>query len=179
MTEHGAPFRSIFMDGVIALLIAAIAPFIAGFFFMVPPGPVLALMSSTLILEYGAVFIGKALDMDDAIIFIIVTLVAAGIIFFQLSLFDHAGKSSPRVTRFLERTRGKYGSSPFIKKYGVFALIPGILVIGFYVCPAVAWLLGWERRTAFIVMMGTFCAASAFMLPVSAGFIQWISGLVG
>jgi hypothetical protein len=134
-------------------------------------------MSATIVLEYGAVFIGTALDMDNAITFIIVSLVATGIIFIQLSLFDHFGKSSPRVGLFLERTRGTYGSSALVKKYGVFALVPGILVVGFFVCPAVAWFMGWERKIAFIVMMGTFCAASAFLLPVSEGLIYWISGL--
>ncbi len=179
MTGQGASIGILFRDCVIALFIGGIAPFIAGFFFTVPPGSVLALMSATLILEYGAVFIGTALGMDNAITFIVVSLVATGMIFFQLSLFDHVGKSSPRVARFLERVRRKYGSSPVIKKYGVFALVPGMLVVGFYACPAVTWLLGWERKIAFIVMMGTFCAASAFLLPVSEGFIHWIAGLVG
>jgi hypothetical protein len=179
MTGQGASTGILFRDCVIALFIGGIAPFIAGFFFTVPPGSVIALMSATLILEYGAVFIGTALVMDNAIIFIIVSLVATGIIFFQLSLFDHVGKSSPRVARFLERVRSKYGSSPVIKKYGVFALVPGMLVVGFYACPAVTWLFGWERKIAFIVMMGTFCAASAFLLPVSEGFIHWIAGLIG
>jgi len=179
MTGPGLPARVISRDCIIALFIGGIAPFIAGFFFMVPPGSVLVLMSATLILEYGAVFIGTALDMDNAITFIIVSLVATGIIFFQLSIFDHSGKYSPRVARFLERTQGKYGSSPLVKKYGVFALVPGMLVVGFFVCPAVTWLLGWERKIACIVMMGTFCAASAFLLPVSEGFIHWISGLAG
>jgi hypothetical protein len=178
MPEQGIPARTIFRDGIIALSISGIAPLLAGFLFVVPPGPVLALMSATLVLEYGAVFIGTALSMEDALIFIIVSLVATGIIFFQLSLFDLAGKSSPRVAGFLERTRRKYGSSPYIKKYGVLALVPGILVVGFYVCPAVAWLLGWDRKTAFIVMIGTFCVASALLLPVSEGLIQWITSLM-
>lgn len=179
MKELGTSAWVIFWDGVIALFIAVVAPLLTGFFFMVPPGPVLALVSGTLILEYGAVFIGTALSMDDAIIFIIVTLVATGIIFFQLSVFDHVGQRSPRVARFLERIRGKYGASPIIKKYGVFALVPGILVVGFYVCPAVAWLLGWERKIAFTVMMGTFCASSALLLPVSEGLFHWIPRLSG
>jgi hypothetical protein len=179
MTGQGHPAGGISRDCVIALFIGGISPFIAGFFFMVPPGSVLALISATIVLEYGAVFIGTALDMGNAITFIIVSLVATGIIFFQLSLFDHFGKISPRVGLFLDRTRVKYGSSPFVKKYGVFALVPGMLVVGFFVCPAVAWLMGWERKIAFMVMMGTFCAASAFLLPVSEGLIHGISGLAG
>jgi hypothetical protein len=179
MTGQGASTGVIFRDYIIALFIGGIAPFLAGSFFMVSPGSVLALMSATLILEYGAVFIGIALDIDDAVILLIVTLVATGMIFFQFSLFDHIGKSSPRAARFLERVRGNYWSPPVIKKYGVFALVPGILIVGFYVCPAVAWLLGWERKIAFIVMMGTFCAASAFLQLVSEGLIHWIAGLAG
>jgi len=179
MPEQGIPARTIFRDGIIALGISVIAPFLVGYLFLVPPGSVLALVSATLVLEYGAVFIGTALSLEDALIFIIVSLVATGIIFFQLSLFDLAGKSSPRVAGFLDRTRRKYGSSPYIKKYGVFALVPGILVVGFYVCPAVSWLLGWDRKTAFLIMMGTFCAASALLLPVSEGLIQWITSFMG
>jgi hypothetical protein len=178
MPEQVIPARTIFRECFIAIGISGIAPLVAGFFFTVPPGPVIALVSATLILEYGAVFIGTALGMEDILIFIIVSLVAAGIIFIQLSLFDLAGKSSPRVAGFLERTHRKYGSSPFIKKYGVFALVPGILVVGFYVCPAVAWLIGWDRKTAFIVMIGTFCIAAALLLPVSEGLIQWTTSLV-
>lgn len=179
MSEQGIPARVLFRDIIIALCISGITPLMAGFFFKVTPASVLALMSATLLLEYGAVFVGTALGMDNALIFSIVSLVAAGIIFFQFSLFDHAGKSSPRVARFLERTRGKYGSSRYIKKYGVFALVPGTLVVGFYVCPAVVWLIGWDRKTAFIIIMGTFCAVSAFLLPVSEGLIQWITSLWG
>lgn len=171
--------RVIFRDSVIALGISGIAPILAGFFFMVSPASVLALISATLVLEYGAVFIGNALGMDNALILLTVSLVAAGIIFFQLSLFDFVGNSTPRVAGFLERIHGKYGSSRYIKKYGIFALIPGMLVAGFYVCPAVAWLLGWDRRIAFILMAGTFCAASVFLLPVSEGLIQWITSLAG
>jgi hypothetical protein len=179
MTGQGASTGILFRDCVIALFIGGIAPFIAGFFFTVPPGSVLALMSATLILEYGAVFVGTALGMDGAITFIVISLVATGMIFLQFSLFDHAGKSSPRVARFLERVRGKYGTSTVIKKYGVFALVPGMLAVGFYGCPAVTWLLGWDRRIALILMMGTFCCASVFLLPVSEGFIHWIAGLAG
>ena len=147
-------------DAVIAFLIAGIAPFVIGSAFALPPGNVLAVISGTILLEYAAVIVGTALSIDDALIFCIVSLVAAGIIFFQLSLFDDIGKSSPRVAGFLEYTRRKYGSSSVVKKYGVLALVPGMLVVGFYVCPAVTWLLGWNRRTAFIVMIGTFCAIS-------------------
>ncbi len=179
MTEQSLPIMAIFRDCIIALFIGGVVPFIAGTFFMVPAGSVLGLVFATLFLEYGAVFIGAALDMDSAVIFIIVSMVALGIIFIQLSLFDHVGKSSPRVAQFLERTRGNYGSSPVVKKYGVLALVPGMLVVGFYVCPGVAWLLGWDRKTAFIVMTGTFCAASALLLPVSEGLIRWIAGVVG
>lgn len=179
MTEQGVSTRLLYRDGVIVLSLAGIAPFLAGFFFMVPPGAVLALISATYILEYGAVFIGHALGMDNAIILIIVMLEATGIIFFQLSIFDHIGKNSPRVARFLERIREKFGKSPYIKNYGVFSLIPGMLVVGFYVCPAVAWLIGWDRKTAFIVMLGTFCAASAFLLPVSQGIFEWLWGIAG
>ena len=176
MKEPCVTARSFVRDGVIVLSVAGLGPFLAGFLIKIPPGPVLALVSATFILEYAAVFVGQAFGMGNIITLVIVTLVAAGIIFFQLSLFDHAGNSSPRVARFLERIRGKFLSSPLIKKYGVLALIPGMLVVGFYVCPAAAWLAGWERKTAFIVMIGTFCAASAFLLPVSQGIIQWIAG---
>ena len=122
-------------DAAIAFFIAGIAPLIIGFAFTVRPGYVLAVISGTLLLEYAAVVVGIALSIDDALVFCIVSLVAAGIIFFQLSLFDNIGKSSPRVAGFLERTRRKYGSSPVVKKYGVIALFPGILVVGFYICP--------------------------------------------
>jgi|WetSurMetagenome_2_1015567.scaffolds.fasta_scaffold38930_3 hypothetical protein len=179
MPEHGACSRVIVRDVIIAFCTSGVAPFIAGFFFMAPPASVFALISATIVLEYGAVFIGNALDMDNVLILITVSLVAAGIIFFQLSLFDHIGKSSHRVAAFLERIRRKYGSSPYIQKYGVFSLVPGMIVLGFFVCPAVAWILGWDRKTAFIVMTGTFCLASIVLLPVSEGFIQWISSLVG
>lgn len=171
--------RVIVADVITGLIFAGIAPFLAGFVFMVPPGSVIALVLATLIVEYGAVFIGTGLGVDSAATLIIVTLVATGIIIFQLSLFAHIGNSSPAVSRFLEGTRKKYGSSPLIKKYGVFALIPGMLVVGFYICPAVSCLLGWERRTAFFIMIITFCAASVLLLPVSEGLFTWLSGLHG
>jgi hypothetical protein len=179
MSEMGAPFPGVIRDTIIALILAVILPFLIAYFFLVPVGFVLTLVTVTLFLEYAAVFIGTAMGMDDAIIFFIVTLVAAGIIYFQLSLFDHLGKTSPRIARFLERTRGKYGSSTLVKKYGIFALVPGILVLGFYICPAVAWLLGWDRKHSLLLMLVTYCAAAALLLPVSSVVIQWLSGFFG
>jgi len=80
---------------------------------------------------------------------------------------------------FLNERAGNTGHHGIFKKYGISALIPGMLLAGFYICPVVGWLPGWDRKIAFILMMGTSCAASVFLLPVSGGLIQWMTSLAG
>jgi len=72
-------------DAAIAFLVAGIVPFVIGSVFTGRPGVVPVVISGKLLFEYAGVVVCAALSMDDALVFFIVTLVAAGIIFFQLS----------------------------------------------------------------------------------------------
>lgn len=179
MNGQGKSISLVFLYGSIGLFMAAVAPLLAGYILGIQPGAVIELVLGTLIIEYGAVVIGTALGIGSAATFIIAAFVATGIIILQFSLFDFMGHSSITVSRYLERIREKYGSSPSVKKYGVIAPIPGMLVVGFYVCPAVSWLIGWDRKISCIVMAGTFYAVSLILLPISNEVVGIITALSG
>jgi hypothetical protein len=136
----------------------------------------LVLLSSTLLFEYAAPVAGIALDMPPGLILVTVILVALGVLYFQFSLFDAMNARSAKVAGFLDLTRKKYGSSAFIRHYGIFALVPAMLVVGFYVCPAISWLLGWNRKCSLLLMMVTFSIASILVLIVGTGVFRYTAG---
>ncbi|NMG83388.1 MAG: hypothetical protein GIS02_04195 [Methanosarcinales archaeon] len=108
----------------------------------------LSLIVSTFALEYFAVPVGIGLGLDPVFVLIVVTSVALSAVLLMFKIFDTVGGKSRRVSNFLSKSRERCQKSKIIQKYGVYGLLPAVPFLGFYVCPAIAWIMGWRRDYA-------------------------------
>lgn len=156
----------------------------AGFVFFIPlasailfsqPVPAtIAVITSTLVIEYGAAPIGIGLGLQPAFVLLVLTCVALGITLFLFDLFDTLGRHSERIARFLARSEEKVQQSTFISRYGIYGLVPCVLTLGFYVCPPVSWALGWNRCHAILLIMGGFIGISVILIVATLGLFSVI-----
>ena len=136
----------------------------------------LALISSTLVIEYGAAPVGIALGLPPAFVLFVIVIVALGVILLLFALFEILGERSERIARFLKNARTRVTASPFLTRYGIYGIVPGVILLGIYVCPPVSWVLGWRRDHAIILMMAGYVAVSLFTILISTGIIHLITG---
>ncbi len=151
-----------------------VIPFVLAFIFSQSVPATLALITSTLIIEYGAGPIGLGLGLHPLFVLIVLTSVALGVTLFMFDIFDTLGRHSGRVARFLERSEEKVKGSTIISKYGIYGLVPCVLTLGLYVCPPVSWALVWRRDHAIFLIMGGFIAISAILILVTLGLFSII-----
>jgi len=134
----------------------------------------LSLIVSTFALEYFAVPVGIGLGLDPVFVLITVTSVALSVVLLMFKIFDIVGRESKRVSNFLSKSRERGQKSKIIQKYGVYGLVPAVPFLGFYVCPAIAWTLGWRRDYAVILIIIGFVFISTIMLLASIGILGFI-----
>ena len=106
--ESGIPphfLRSLFGTVTRGLLLAIIFPLVPVFLFGIPLSSSLALVASTLVIEYGAAAVGIGLGLPPMYILYVLICVASGVILTMFDIFDRVGEYSPRVSRFLEKVR--------------------------------------------------------------------------
>ena len=144
-----------------------------------PPAAVIALVSSTLVIEYGAGAVGIGLGLPPPYVIFVLICTALGITVFLFDLFDLAGERSRRVGSFLERSRRRAAGSRLLSRYGMYGLVPLVIVLGFYVCPAVAWVLGWDRRRSVLLIMTGCAVASVATVLVTMGVLDIAKALSG
>ena len=149
-------------------------PVAAAFLFSQSIPATIAVMTSTLIIEYGAAPIGIGLGLHPAFVLLVLTSVALGITLFLFDLFDTLGRYSERVARFLARSEEKAKKSTILSRYGMYGLVPCVLTLGFYVCPPVSWALGWRRDHAIILIMAGFVGISAILVLATLGLFSII-----
>ncbi|RJS72400.1 MAG: hypothetical protein CW694_02805, partial [Candidatus Syntrophoarchaeum sp. WYZ-LMO15] len=140
----------------------------------IPIPKTLSLIASTFTLEYFAVPIGISLGLDPMFVLITVTFVALSVVLLMFKIFDIVGRESKRVSNFLSKSRERGQKSKIIQKYGVYGLVPAVSFLGFYVCPAIAWTLGWRRDYAVIMIIIGFVFISTIMLLASIGILGFI-----
>lgn len=164
MEEYRCIARMGWIIGICVILIPFGITAVSG----ISPAVTLALIGSTLLIEYGAVLPGLALGVPPVLLIIVMTSIASGVILVSLELFDYFSARSEKVRRILERVQ-ESRSGKLIHRYGVWGLIPGIIIAGFYVCPALAWIFAWERKIAVAMMLGAFILSSVVVLLLSLG----------
>ncbi len=140
----------------------------------IPIPKTLSLIVSTFTLEYFAVPVGIGLGLDPVFVLITMTSVALSVVLLMFKIFDIVGEKSKRVSNFLSKSREKGQKSKIIQKYGVYGLVPAVSFLGFYVCPAIAWTLGWRRDYAVIMIIVGFVFISTIMLLASIGILGFI-----
>jgi hypothetical protein len=161
---------------IASLSLIAVIPFFIGVVAKVSPASTAGLVVATLTIEYSAPVAGLAAGLNPGYTVCTVILVGCGAIGIQYPVFDAMCCRSGRVQGFLDWVRKKYGNSPLIRRYGVLALAPGILTVGFYICPAVSWLFGWDRKISFLIMIAVYSAAATGVLVAGLGIVHWILG---
>ena len=162
--------------GAIAKCIALvlIIPCAAAFLLSQSVPATLALITSTLIIEYGAAPIGIGLGLHPAFVLLIISCVALGITLFLFDIFDTLGQHSERVARFLARSEEKAKQFTYLSRYGIYGLIPCVLTLGFYVCPPLSWALAWRRDYSIILTMGGFIVISIILILITLGLFSII-----
>jgi hypothetical protein len=164
------------LTGAIAkgVTLVLIIPCAAAFLLSQSVPATLALITSTLIIEYGAAPIGIGLGLHPAFVLLTLTSVALGITLFLFDLFDTLGRHSGRVAQFLSRSEEKVHQSALISKYGIYGLVPCVLTLGFYVCPPFAWALAWRRDRSILLIMGGFTGISVILILLTLGLFSII-----
>lgn len=161
---------------LVSLSLIAILPFVIGSVTNVSPAATAGLIVATLTIEYSAPVAGLAAGLNPGYTLIIVILIGCGAIGIQYPIFDAMCCRSGKVQGFLDWIQKKYANSPLIRRYGVLALVPGILTVGFYISPAISWLFGWDRKISFLIMTAVYSAAAVGVLMAGLGIMRWILG---
>ena len=122
--------------------------------FNIPIPSVLALIASTFVIEYGAAAAGIGMGLPPLYVLYAVTCIALGVTLTLFDIFDLLGRHSERVSGFLAKSSERAGRSVFLKKYGIYGLVPCVITLGFYVCPPVSWVMGWPQEQVNFVDYG-------------------------
>ncbi len=147
-------------------------PLVPVFLFGLSLPSTIALMTSTFIIEYGAAAVGVGLDLNPFFVLFVLLCIAAGVTMLLFDIFILVGMHSARVGKFLKKASERAGQSKIISKYGIYGLIPCVMTLGFYACPPIAWVLGWDRTRSFIVIMVGYFAVSVATILASIGILK-------
>jgi uncharacterized membrane protein len=155
-------------------LLAIVLPLIPVFLFGFPLSSGLALISGTLIIEYGAAALGIGLGLHPIYILYVLACVAFGITLTMFDIFDILGENSTIVSRFLKKSEEKAHRSELLTKYGILGLVPCVIIFGFYVCPALSRILGWRRDLSIFLIMVGYIFISVVTLLATIGFFRLV-----
>jgi uncharacterized membrane protein len=133
-------------------------------------------VTSTLVIEYGAAPVGIGLNLPPLFVLGTLSSVALGVTLFLFDLIDTLGEHSARVRGFLARSAERGRRSAVLTKYGIYGLVPCVMVLGFWVCPPVASVLGWKRATSIVLIMAGYLIASVATLALTLGILNLFSG---
>lgn len=156
------------------LILTVVLPLVPAFVFNLPIASVLALISGTFVIEYGAAAVGIGLGLPPHYILFVITCVALGVTLTLFDIFDLLGTHSKKVSLFLKTSEERAGRSLFLKKYGIYGLVPCVITLGFYVCPPVSWVLGWPRARSVLLIMAGYIIISVVTILATIGFFTFI-----
>ena len=176
MDTRSTPHYLLRLFGTIikALVMVFVLPITPAFLFTIPLPPTLALITSTLVIEYGAAPIGIGLGLNPVFVVYVLVCVALGVTLVLFDIFDILGEHSERVSRFLKKSSERAKQSSFLTKYGIYGLVPGVMTLGFYVCPPVSWVLGWRRDRSILLIMAGYITISIVTILATMGIFSLI-----
>jgi hypothetical protein len=155
-------------------LLAVVLPLVPAFLFGIPPASGLALITGTFVVEYGAAALGIGLGLPPVYILFVLVCVAFGVTLTLFDIFDILGEHSPRVSQFLKTSEERAHQSAILTKYGIVGLIPCVITLGFYVCPAVSRILGWRRDLSILLIMVGYISISIVTLLATIGLFRLV-----
>ena len=157
-----------------ALVLVVVLPLTIAFLFTIPLPSTLALITSTLIIEYGAAPIGLGLGLPPVFVLCVLVCVALGVTLALFDIFAIMGERSERVSRFLKKSSERAKQSSFLTKYGIYGLVPGVMILGFYVCPPVSWVLGWPKNRSILLIMAGYITISIVTILATMGLFSLV-----
>ncbi|MGD1004099.1 MAG: small multi-drug export protein [Methanoregulaceae archaeon] len=152
-------------------LLTIALPLIPVFIFNLSIPAVLTLMTSTFLIEYGAAPIGIGLGLSPLFVIYVLICIATGVILFLFDIFDTFGEHSEKVSNFLKKSSERAKESKVLSKYGMYGLIPCVMILGFYVCPPIVWVFGWRRDFSILTIMTGYITISIITALFSMGII--------
>jgi hypothetical protein len=157
-----------------ALVLVVVVPLATAFLFNIPIPSTLALITTTLIIEYGAAPIGIGLGLHPVFVLYVLVCVASGVVLGLFDVFAIMGEHSERVSGFLKRSSERAKRSSFLTRYGIYGLVPGVMTLGFYVCPPVSWVLGWPKTRSILLIMAGYITISVVTILATIGIFSII-----
>lgn len=154
------------------LMFVLIIPLATALAFAIPATTTLALIGSALVIEYGAAPIGVGLGLPPLFVFFVLACVGFGVIIALFDLFDSVGDHSERVRLFLDRSKKRAEGSAILAKYGIYGLVVVVLTLGFYLCPPIAWICGWDRKRSILFTMAGYLIVSAILILVTGDILR-------
>jgi hypothetical protein len=158
------------------LILILVFPLASAFVFNISPESSLVLIAATLVIEYGAAAVGVGLGLPPLYVLFVIICIALAVILTLFDIFELLGAHSERVSRFLQKSAERAGRLRFLKKYGIYGLVPGVITLGFYVCPPVSWVLGWPRERAVPLIMAGYIAISIVTILATIGILTLVPG---
>ncbi|WP_342677475.1 small multi-drug export protein [Methanofollis sp. UBA420] len=152
---------------LIVVIFTLLIPLLLGLALSVPSGVVLGLVSSTLLLQANAVFVGLAMGLHPVMVLAVMTLVEVGAVLAIFETCDTFAMQSVRIQAMLEKTGKKMQTMKYLSKYGVYTLffLPVFPIIGLYSSVVIAWILQWDRRLSLLfITLGWIGICLALML---------------
>lgn len=160
----GVASAALVVVGVVCIIVAAL---LGG----VPAGTAIGVASAVLLVEYGAVAVAIGLGLPPVPAAAYVGATGSALIFTLFALLDLLADRSTLVVRLLERAQRRTRTMRRLGRYGPIALVPAVMVAGFFVCVPLAWLLGWRRSHAVAALVAGFCIATACTAALSSGLL--------
>jgi len=152
---------------------ALILPLGAAYLLRISLAPVIALITSAFLIEYGSIPIGIGLGLPSLYVLCAATVIEAGIFLGIYGILDTAGQTSKHVAWFLEKTKNLAERSKLFDRYGILGLFPCEILIGVYLCAPASRLFGWQREKAFAVTMAGYCVAAVPTTLATLGLIRY------
>lgn len=156
------------------IMLTLVIPLATALLLNIPALETLTLIGSVLLIEYGAAPVGITLGLPPVFVFFVLLCVALGIVIMLFDIFDSIGDHSDRVHRFLERSRRSASESVILAKYGIYGLVIVVLTLGFYICPAVAWVCGWDRKRSILYTIAGYAFISVLMIIITGDILRLI-----
>ncbi|MCX6698012.1 MAG: hypothetical protein NTV84_10800 [Methanoregula sp.] len=147
-------------------------PIVLAMLFTIPGISTLALITTSLIIEYCAAPVGIGLGLQPVFVIVVLTSAALAVTPLSYDIFDTLGTSTLRVVRFLLRSKQRAERSKILSKYGINGLVPCVMILGFYACPPIAWVVGWLRNYAILLTMAGFILISRVTILATPGVIR-------
>ena len=154
------------------ILVALILPLLPVLFLNIPLPQTLAVLTSGLVIEYGAAPVGLALGLSPWIVFYILMCTETGLFLGLYDIFNTIGETSDPVARFLETTHKYAHSSANVERYGILSLVPCEILLGVYICAPLSWVLGWHENRALLVTMAGYVLSLVITILLTMGLFR-------